>query len=505
MTLRICDILGRIYSGPHEVTIEISLNATVCLQIVQSSEAEKGIVKTQDRGKVGTKRSSSYKHKFKVEIPANQLTGKIAAALLLAGSFLFAGGLVNSASATGTGEIWLSSTNSLNYLGLQTNFGSGTLQDPYYGDFDYIFGYLVTSNTVVHLGNGNFWTKSFSPSGGYSVIAIPSGVTIQGEGQAFTTIKRSQIYTNVDLAVLYSTNSGISVRDLTVDCNGSDYALNSWSNAVMGILLRGSYETVEHVTIINGLGFQFAPEGFQMIIGSLGEGGNKVIGCTTSNFLGTYGDGVQTEGDCVVEGNSFYFPVEPAGIPYRPMFGINVAASGNGTTVVGNYVYGGGDGVHNDTGGDNNVVIANNVFENVCTGVYLTGDKGPYESIIISHNLMTQVTNYPSYQDQRFMVCIGTKYAGETNRNIIVDGNIIRYYQNVPVASDGVQGAIYIYGGANQLNENVSIINNQIDARMPIGFTGNFSNFYASGNIPLNGTNFASNGNPSLTNFVPDP
>jgi hypothetical protein len=415
--------------------------------------------------------------------------------------------LGTAGSALGS-DIWLSSTNSLSYLGQQTNFGGGTMQNPYYGDFDYIFGHLIPTNTVVHLGNGVFWTKSFLPpnNNNNNLIMIPSGVSIQGEGQAATTIERSSTYTNVGLAVLGSTNSGISVRNLTVDCNGSDYALNSWSNAVMGIILTGSGETIEHVTIINGFGLQYAPEGFQMIVGGPGEGDNKVIGCTTSNFLGTYGDGVQVVGDCLVEGNSFHFPVQPAGLPYRPLFGINVVDSAKGTTVVGNYVYGGGDGFHNDTASDANVVIANNVFENVCQGVNMTGDSGIYNSITISHNLMTQETNYTIYQEQRIMICIGTKHTGQTNRNIIVDGNIIRYYQDVPIANDGVQGAMYIYGGANQLNQNISIINNQIDARMPIEFAGNFSNLYASGNVPLNGTNFATaNGWPGLTNFVPDP
>jgi hypothetical protein len=438
-----------------------------------------------------------------VAIPNKKIKTKIILTLLLVAALMFADGFVDPAKGN---EIWLSSANSLTYLGQQTNFGSGTMQNPYYGDFDYIFRHLVPSNTIVHLGNGTFWTKSFLPSGNNTIIMIPSGVTIQGEGQAETTVKRSSSYTNLDLAVLGSTNSGITVRNLTVDCNGSAYALNSWSNAVMGIILSGSGETIEHVTIINGFGLQFAPEGFQMIVGGYKEGDNKVIGCTTSNFLGTYGDGVQVVGDALVEGNTFYFPVQPAGLPYRPLFGVNVVASAKGTTVVGNHVYGGGDGFHNDTASDDNLVIANNVFENVCQGVNLTGDSGRYNSITISHNLMTQETNYTIFQDQRFMVSFGTKHAGYTNRNLVVDGNIIRYYQDVPVASDGVQGAMYIYGGANQLNENISIINNQIDARMPIGFTGNFSNFYASGNIPLNGTNFATaNGNPGLTNFVPDP
>jgi hypothetical protein len=231
-----------------------------------------------------------------------------------------------------------------------------------------------------------------------------------------------------------------------------------------------------------------------------------VIGCTVSNFYGAYGDGIAPTGDCLVEGNSIYFQVLPAGGPYRPLFGINVVASSTGGLVVGNYVYGGYDGFHNDTGGDTNLVIANNVFENVGQGVYLSGVSDPYNSVIISHNSMTQVTNYPEYHQEMFLVDIDTFTNGQTNLNITVDGNLLRYYQNVPFTSDGLQGAIHTFAGANQLNENISIINNQIDARMPVEITGNTSNLYASGNIPLNGTNFATfNNYPGLTNFVPDP
>jgi len=252
------------------------------------------------------------------------------------------------------------------------------------------------------------------------------------------------------------------------------------------------------------MGLQFAPEGFQLSIGGGEQQGNRVIGCTMSNFLGTYGDGIAPVGDCLVEGNHVYLAVQPAGQKFRPLFGINVVASSRGSIVLGNHVYGGGDGFHNDTGGDTNLVIANNVFENVCSAVDLTGDQRPYNSIIISHNLMTQETNYPGSTVQQFLINIGTVLAGETNQNITVDGNIFGFYKNVAFTNDGSQGAMYVYGGANQLNQNISVINNQIDARMPVEFAGNISNLYASGNIPLNGTNFAvGNGNRGLTNFVP--
>jgi len=417
---------------------------------------------------------------------------------LLAAAFTFADSVVAA------GGIWLSSTNSLTYLGQQTNFGSGSITNPYYGDFDYIMGTKVPANTVVHLGGGVFWTKGSCPAANH-ITTIPSGVTIQGDGQEVTTIKRSSTFTNLNLTVLGSTNSGISVKDLTLDCNGSAYALNSWSNAIIGIELTGSEETLEHVTDINGFGYAYglSPEGFQLYIGEYGQAGNKVIGCTVSNFFGQYGDGVTAIGDCLIEGNHVFFTPQPAGVPQNSVFGINVVASSRGTLVIDNYVYGGKDGFHNDTGGDNNLVIANNVFENVCVGVNLTGDQYPYNSVIIFHNLMTQQTNYTVFHDQMFVIQIGTTQTGQTNLNIVVDGNIVRYYKDVPFTSDGCQGGMYIYGGPNQLNKNLTIINNQIDARMPVELGGNISNLYATGNIPLNGTNFAvANENPGLTNFV---
>jgi len=407
--------------------------------------------------------------------------------ILLAAASVFANG------------IWLSSTNSLAYLGQQTDFGSGTITNPYYGDFDYILGHLVPTNAIVHLGSGTFWTKGYCSASNY-LIEIPSGVTIQGDGQAVTTIKRSPIFTNVNLTVLYSPSSNVSVHDLTVDCNASAYALNSWSNAVIGVQLTGSGETIEHVTIINGFGLKFAPEGFQMIVGSFGEGDNKVIGCSTSNFLGTYGDGVQPVGDCLVEGNSFYFPVQPAGVPEYPLFGINVCHSAKGAIVVDNYVYGGGDGFHNDTAGDTNLIIANNTFENVCQGVFLGGDSGPYNSVIISHNIMTMQTNYLVYQGQQFMVTVTAYYPGETNQNIVIDGNIMRFYHDVPFTSDGSQGALFFPTVTGGLNNNISVVNNQIDARMPSTMYGAVSNLYVSGNIPLNGSSI-----PGLTNSLPGP
>ena len=406
--------------------------------------------------------------------------------------------LESAGSALG-GDIWLSSTNNLAYVNTQTNSGAGTLQNPYSGDFDYIMGNYVPINSTVHLGSGIFWTKG-------NAFDIPYGTTVEGEGEAFTTVRRATNfagYGQANINVLLSDRSNVTVRNLTVDCNAFDFYYQNWRHSIGGVDLSGSGETIEHVTDINGLGFMYAPEGFQLSIGEYGQTGNKVIGCTVSNFLGTYGDGIAPSGDCVVEGNYIYLPVQPAGIPFRPLFGINVVGAMKSALIVGNHVFGGGDAFHNDTGGDTNVTIANNVFENVCQGVNLTGDRLPYNSIIISHNLMTQETNRTVYQQQLYMIDIETQLQGETNQNITVDGNIIHYYQDVPFASDGEQGAIFINGSGGQLNENISIINNQIDARMPNEFVGNILNLYASGNLPLNGTNFATaNGHPGLTNVA---
>lgn len=400
------------------------------------------------------------------------------------------------------GELWLSSSNSLACLGLQTNFGAGTLSNPYYGDFDYIMGRLVPAASTVHLGSGVFWTE-----GNYN-YQVPGGVTVSGEGESVTTLRRATNFPGYGLRVyctLHSTDSNITVCNLTVDNNAFDCLANGWSNAVLGIALQGSGETLEHITDVNGYGkdVHLSPEGFQLSVGDYSQHDNKVVGCTVSNFLGAYGDGIAGTGDCVVEGNRVYLPPQPAGVLQHSVFGINICGSINGSYVTGNYVYGGSDGFHNDTGGDTNLTIAHNVFENICQGVNLTGDDKPYNSVIVSHNVMTQQTNYTVYQDQMFVFTLNTTQTGETNQNIVVEGNTIGYYQNVPFTSDGSQGAIYVNAGPAQLNENISIFNNQIDARMPVEFGGNISNLYASDNLPLNGTNFATgNGNPGLTNVI---
>jgi hypothetical protein len=433
-----------------------------------------------------------------LKIPRQNIKIDFSPSSLLLACFLCVGG------NTAAGNLWLSSTNSLAWLNTQTSFGAGTLQNPYYGDFDYIMGHFVPINATVQLGGGIFWTKG-------NGFGIPAGVTVQGEGEAFTTVRRATNFAGYVQANMYlfdSAYSNITVRNLTVDCNAFDFVSRKWTNSIGAVNLTGSGETMEHVTDINGFGLQFAEEGFQLAIGYYGQSGNKVIGCTVSNFLGTYGDGIAPAGDSLIEGNSIYLPIRQAGQPFQPLFGINVVSSAKGSQVIGNYVYGGGDAFHNDTGGDTNVVIANNVFENVVQGVDLTGDQKPYNSIIISHNLITQNTNYAPFGERCFLITIDTLQEGETNHNIVVDGNILRFYNNVPFTSDGSQGAMYINTetnyGFNHLNENISIINNQIDARMPVVIIGNISNLFATGNIPLNGTNFATaKGQPGLTNFVP--
>ncbi|HTQ51907.1 MAG TPA: hypothetical protein VMJ12_14450, partial [Candidatus Acidoferrales bacterium] len=449
------------------------------------------------------------KQKLKLNILRKHAIARLLLASLLAAI---------ATSGVAANEIWLSSTNSLSYLKTQTDLGSGTTPNPYYGDFDYIMGHNVAPNTVVHLGSGIFWSTGVGASN-TDASAIPAGVTLKGDGEAFTTIRRATNYSGYvqqNLTLLESHSSNITICDLTLDCNAFDLHNNHSTNGIGGVGLLGSGETLEHVTDINGIGYGYSVEGFQLVVGNYGQNNNKVMGCTVSNFLGNYGDGIAPSGDCLVEGNKIYFPVQTTPLTtnwWNPLFGINVVASSKGSMVINNYVYGGGDGFHNDTAGDTNLIIANNVFENVCEGVALTGDQRPYNSVTISHNLILMQTNYLRPYNQEFAIGLETLYAGQTNLNIVIDGNIIRLYHDqvwsvtnviTGAIGDGSQGAIYIHtAGAGQLNENISIVNNQIDARLPIEFVSPISNLYASGNIPLNGTNFATaNGHPGLTNVA---
>jgi hypothetical protein len=63
---------------------------------------------------------------------------------------------------------------------------------------------------------------------------------------------------------------------------------------------------------------------FQLSVGNYDQHDNKVVGCTVSNFLGAYGDGIAGTGDCVVEGNRVYLPPQPAGVMQLSVFGINI-------------------------------------------------------------------------------------------------------------------------------------------------------------------------------------
>lgn len=422
-------------------------------------------------------------------------------------------------SGVAANEIWLSSTNSLSYVKTQINLGSGTMANPYYGDFDYIMGHDVQPNAIVHLGSGVFWTTGVGESGTENSI-IPAGVTVEGDGEEETIVRRATNYSGYylpqNLVLLHSGSSNVKVRNLTVDCNAFDFHNLDSTNAIGGVSLMGSGETIEHVTDINGTGVGYLEEGFQLIVGNYGQNHNKVIGCTVSNFLGNYGDGIAPTGDCLVEGNKVYFPVQPVPLTekwWNPLFGINVCDSSDGSLVINNYVYGGGDGFHNDTGGDTNLIIANNVFENVCEGLDLSGDEKPYNHVTVSHNVILMQTNYLRPYLQEFGIDLGTLYPGQTNQNVVIDGNVIGLYKNQlwsvtnPITGaigDGSQGAIYIHAaGSGQLNKNISIVDNQIDARLPIEFASNYVNLYASGNIPLNGTNFATAyGHPGLTNVA---
>ena len=193
-------------------------------------------------------------------------------------TLLLAAILASASGSVAAGETWLSSTNSLAYLGQLK---------PISAPAPFRIRIMATSTTSWAISfqpiQRFIWAAaSFGPRDGTranaNVFEIPAGVTVQGEGEAFTTIRRATNFTGYiqqNLTVLHSDSSNVTVCNLTIDCNAFDFYNQNWSNAVMGIALHGSGETIEHVTDINGLGFQFAPEGFQLVVGGSGQGGNN--------------------------------------------------------------------------------------------------------------------------------------------------------------------------------------------------------------------------------------
>jgi hypothetical protein len=151
-------------------------------------------------------------------------------------------------------SVYLSPTNSLAYVGTGTMLGSGTIMSPYYGDFDYIMTRQPDYVTFHLMGLGSnqpFYTMGWMPgNSGPTNIQLKTSWQLIGEGESKTFIKRDPTRIFNGGYILFGTNGGNVIHDLTVDCNiTNQFTVDNKSCS--GVNLQESYNKVFNVTVIN--------------------------------------------------------------------------------------------------------------------------------------------------------------------------------------------------------------------------------------------------------------
>jgi hypothetical protein len=370
-------------------------------------------------------------------------------------------------------DYYISPSNSLAYEGTATILGLGTQANPYRGDFDAIVNSLP-SYSVIHPMPGTNWTRAYM--GQSTNLSLKEGMVLAGYGQGISIIKRDPTVAPVgaSVQVIASTSNNIVVRDLTVDCSGT----NELSTAALGgVILGGSRETVMNVTVLNYAG-STNNGGFETWAFDLGAYvgpstyGHILVDCTASNSVGHYDNGFSVVGQANdIHGNVSYITNVMDSL-HRVAF--NLQHSRN-TVWEGCQGYGGLDLFYADTGSVSNVTLRDNMGNNCARGVTLfvgSGNGWSVQNVSIAGNTINVSTNYFS-ANKGFvtLLCRETNAASSWN-NILVDGNHFGFAS--PFAGtqiDGNQGSFVVKGFTSNvvgLIRNLTITHNQVDDNLPI-------------------------------------
>ena len=316
-------------------------------------------------------------------------------------------------------EFWISPTNSFGYVLTGTVGGVGTKQNPFYGDFNRILG-LVSSNSIVHLYPGTFWTPGYCEQGNSSNVVIPTGVQIIGSGEYATTVAcASGVFTNLATDVFYSSNNGVVIRDLTIDCHGS----STWTNALNAIVFTQSRDCeMSHILAMNAAGNAW--ENFTLDMNCLYGGYNNLIEyCTVTNMLGTYCNAINWYGGGTCFGNTIYLPLSDDSLHID---GLNVG--GTNANIINNYIYGGECAIYQDSWPINNLLVSQNKFIGVLEG-YRIGPWGGWVVNVDINNNLLELRQPTTNTHTAFL------YSGypATNINIQIHNNTFTTFSNEPV------------------------------------------------------------------------
>ncbi len=416
---------------------------------------------------------------------------QIRASLLLAGLFTLIVG-VTSCKRTGpetnkvgsdTNEVWLSAKT--NALGSGRIWGSGSLADPFYGDFNAIINSLQT-NTTIHLLPGVFHTKGFVWAHGD--LALKANQRVIGAGIDVTIIRRDRRWhddVGQNDGELWSRADGIEVSDLTIDASGS--ASDRYKNNAIG--LYGSHCVVRRVKAINCSGnLARGQESFPFALGNQkgGSVGNILSECRVSSVRGDYFSAVILNGQGIVEKSRVSFPTLTN--RNQGLFHAYTVGWSENALFFANFCEGGSFGFYTDTGSLTNLTIMANIFKDVVGGVYIPKSPGKgygVDGVSITDNRIEFSADAPLDEWNYGIFLANQEAAGKPWRRIRIAGNSIRYADNAANGSRGITAGISIRSTAPENILGIQISGNVVDRRFAFQLEGR--DYWLADNVDLEG------------------
>ncbi len=387
-------------------------------------------------------------------------------------------------AAGDTNEIWISART--NALGTGFIWGSGSITDPFYGDFNAIMGGLPT-NTTIHLLPGIHYTSGYEIQPGD--FTLKANQKVIGSGIDVTIVRRDvSIHpeTTQNEGEFFSSADGIEISDLTVDASG--VTGNTYKNN--GMTLSGNYCAVRRVKIVNLSGntaTHGGQESFGVNLGNIGMLGNIISECEVSSAQGDYTSAFLFAGQGVVENNRVLFPI--ATPTSNPSFFAYTTAYSQNAVFTGNFSQGGYVGFRTDTGTETNLVVIANIFKDVGDGIFIgksTNSGWLVDGVLIKDNIVELRTGDPAIRGISHAVYIlNQELNWQPWQKIRIVGNTMRYSDNTGLGSQPRTSGIEISATVATNIFNIQVLGNKIDRSFTNSLL-NSGNWWAD-NVDLSG------------------
>lgn len=410
--------------------------------------------------------------------------------LLLMSCLLIAGTNSVFGQATEGRKVWVSPELSISCVGKGSIcvWGNGTYEDPWYGDFDYIMENLVQGGDKVRLLAGIFYTRGCQNGGTGCGWKVKSNTAIIGAGAWKTTIELRVINQTNPIEIV-GTDGGSVYNVLIQDLGIDGQATGSELHKRQAVALRGSYNKIQRVEVVNCIGP--SQEAFLLYLGGgISQLGNSIEDCKISEVKGNYISAISVQGQGYVKNNFVDLPdiTLSAG---DNIFGINLG-SGNNLVVEGNFVSGGTRSIHYDTDDIKNVIVKNNILLNARSGIHFQ-TTWDVDNVFICDNIIEMNPDESGASEANaIMLWHNSPTVGKEFKNIYVTGNTIRYVGGIITQPYANNRALNIKADVADRAGNFIFANNRYTSnlvlRLPEFEPTNYAeNVQVFGNTYLNG------------------